>query len=184
MAAAKKAYAIKWQYPEKFPKLFIRLGVFHTICAHWGAVWKSMEGSGVEQIIIQADLCASGSISQVLSGKHYNQCRYVLKTLLEALQRLLLEQYEIHLGKIPADTTRLLEELSKDLTNNKLEETLKQPEVTNLVDSIKSFEEEVRLGKLGKTGIAWIQFMDKIFGGFGVLPRYFRKQSESSHKFS
>ena len=32
MAAAKKAYAIKWQYPEKFPKLFIRLGAFHIMC--------------------------------------------------------------------------------------------------------------------------------------------------------
>ena len=64
MAAAKKAYAIKWQYPEKFPKLFIRLGAFHTICAYWGAVWKSMEGSGVEEIIIQSDICASGSIKK------------------------------------------------------------------------------------------------------------------------
>ena len=72
MAAAKKAYAIKWQYPEKFAKLFIRLGAFHTIYAYWGAVWKSMEGSSVEEIIIQSDICARDSVRKVLSGKHYN----------------------------------------------------------------------------------------------------------------
>lgn len=169
LAAAKKAYAITWQYPNKFPKMFIRLGAFHTISAYWGAVWKSMEGSGVEQIIIQSDLCASGSISKVLSGKHYNRCRFVLKTLLEALERLLLEQYEIRHGRIPMKIVKMLEDLGKELTYEKLQATLNDPQVVKLLNSIKDFEEEVRCGKLGKTGIAWMNFMDKIYVGLEFL---------------
>ncbi|KAG7177251.1 putative Ecdysteroid kinase-containing protein 4 [Homarus americanus] len=60
--------------------MFIRLGVFHTSSEYWSAIWKSMEGSGAEQIAFPSDLCASGSINKVLNGKHH--CRYVLKTLL------------------------------------------------------------------------------------------------------
>ena len=72
MAAAKKAYQIIWQYPVKFEKVFIRFGVFHTFCIYAASIFKSMEGSGIEQIIIQADLRASGSITSALNGKHYN----------------------------------------------------------------------------------------------------------------
>ena len=111
----------------------------------------------------------------MLSGKHYNRFRYVLKTLLEALQRLLFEQYEIHRGKIPIETTTLLKEVANDLTYEKLDTTLKHPLITKLMENIRSFE-EVRCGLLGKTGIAWLQFMDKTFVGL----EFFRATAENN----
>lgn len=51
------------------------------------------------QVILQADLCASGSIQKVLSGKHYNRCLSVMKTLFEALHHLLMQQFEMWQGK-------------------------------------------------------------------------------------
>ena len=49
------------------------------------------------------------------------------------------------------------------LTYEKLDTNLKHLLITKVIENIKSYEEEVRCGLLGKTGIAWLQFMEKIF---------------------
>ena len=78
LAVAKKAYAIVWQYTDNFNDIIIRLGVFHTICSYLGAVGKLLQGSGFTDIVIEAGVCASGSVEKVLSGKHYNRAmRYI-----------------------------------------------------------------------------------------------------------
>ena len=52
LAVAKKAYALVWLYPEKFSKVIVRMGVFHTICSLFGTLGKMMKGSGIAEIII------------------------------------------------------------------------------------------------------------------------------------
>ena len=37
------------------------------------AIGKLMKGSGFEEIVIEAGLCASGSLDSVLKGRHYNR---------------------------------------------------------------------------------------------------------------
>ena len=53
-----------------------------------------MKGSGFEEIIIEADVWASGSLQKVMSGKHYNRAPSVHKLVLEALERLLFEVFQ------------------------------------------------------------------------------------------
>lgn len=113
--------------------------------------------------VILSDLCAGGSINKLLSGKHYNHWHYVFKTFPEALEQLLLEQDEICGGRIPLETTKLLENLAKKLKHKRLQATLALPSVSKLLDVIKDFEEEVRCRGLGKIAVAWINFMGKIF---------------------
>jgi len=48
-----------------------------------------MIGSGLEEIVIESGICMSGSIDQVLNGKHHN--RAVLIAI--ALDKLLLEEF-------------------------------------------------------------------------------------------
>jgi len=43
------------------------------MCSYMGSLGKMMCESGFEDIVIEAGLCASGSIEQVTSGKHYNR---------------------------------------------------------------------------------------------------------------
>ena len=69
LAAAKIAYDIQWQNMEKFSKVIINLGAFHAMCSFMGSLGKMMTGSGLEDILIEAGVCASGSIQKVLSGK-------------------------------------------------------------------------------------------------------------------
>ena len=162
LAAAMKAYKIVWQYEETFQKIFIQLGVFHTICAYFGTIFKYMEGSGLEQIIIEANLCASGSITKVLEGKHYNRILYVLETLLEALERLLIEEFENSWGTIPNSTATVLQELASDLTHENLKKRLKNDGVNSLLNKLDEFKKEIRDGHHGKTAQYWIMFMDKV----------------------
>ena len=55
-----------------------------------------MIGSGFEEIVIDSGICASGSIEQVMKGKHYNRALRTHNILLEDLERLLFEVFENH----------------------------------------------------------------------------------------
>ena len=93
LAVAKKAYSLVWQQPD-FKNVIVRMGVFHTICSIFGALGKKMKGSGLSEIVIEAGVCASGSLDKVMSGKHFNRALRVHKVTLEALERLLIEKFE------------------------------------------------------------------------------------------
>ena len=93
LAVAKKAYFLVWQQPD-FENVIVRMGVFHTICSIFGALGKKMKGSGLSEIVIEAGVCASGSLDMVMSGKHFSRALRVHKVTLEALERLLIEKFE------------------------------------------------------------------------------------------
>ena len=50
---------------------------------------KIVDGSGVEDVLFQANVCSSGSVNGFLSGSHYNRALTVNSALSEALERLL-----------------------------------------------------------------------------------------------
>ena len=102
-AAAKKAYDIVWKQPDLYGKVIIHLGGFHTMLSYLAALGNFVRGSGFEEITIEAGLCASGSLEQVMKGKHYNRCMRVHTTMTEALERMLSQHFfktqEVHLQK-------------------------------------------------------------------------------------
>jgi hypothetical protein len=93
LAMAKIAYDITWSSPEKYDKVIIHLGGFHTMCAYMAALGKLMAGSGFEELLIESGICASGSINQVLSGKHFNRAIRVHQHMLDAVNRLILDVF-------------------------------------------------------------------------------------------
>ena len=60
--------------------------------AFFGVIGKFISGSGFEEIVYQSDLCTSGSLNAVLSGKHYNRCWWVHENFSEALERLFIKK--------------------------------------------------------------------------------------------
>ncbi|CAB4015941.1 Hypothetical predicted protein, partial [Paramuricea clavata] len=56
-------------------------------------IGRFVENSGFEDGLFQAGLCSSGSITGVMSGKHYNRCWLVHEAFSEALERLFVKQY-------------------------------------------------------------------------------------------
>lgn len=51
----------------------IHLGVFHTIVSYLNAIEKLMTGSGFEEVVIEAGICAHNSLDSVLKCMHYNR---------------------------------------------------------------------------------------------------------------
>ena len=61
--------------------------------SYLAAQGKIMKGSDFEEIVIEAGLCASGSLDKALSGKHYNRSMRMHTHMLEALERLLFKEF-------------------------------------------------------------------------------------------
>ena len=98
LAAAKLAYNIIWGDRESYKNVIVNLGPFHTMCSYMGAIGKMMSGSGFEDIVVEAQLYASGSIDQVMSGKHYNRSVRVHQRMLDALERMLMACFQEHVN--------------------------------------------------------------------------------------
>ena len=93
VGAAIKAFHVVWNNPQAWSDIFIHLGDFHAMMAFFGVIGKYVAGSGFEDVLFQTGLCSSGSITGVLSGKHYNRCWTVHEAFSEALERLFLERF-------------------------------------------------------------------------------------------
>ena len=68
-----KALEIQWQNQEEFKRIVVRIGAFHTICAFMAAIGKRFGDAGLSDILIESGIVASGSVSGVLEGRHYNR---------------------------------------------------------------------------------------------------------------
>ena len=55
--------------------------------------WNKCRGSGYAEILIEAKLATSGCLTSILKGKAYAKAMFALKSVTEALQRLLLEKF-------------------------------------------------------------------------------------------
>ena len=64
LAVVMKAYSILWQNPEEYSGVLVRIGLFHMICSYLGVIGKMMAGTGFEDIVIEAGVCASGLITK------------------------------------------------------------------------------------------------------------------------
>ena len=67
-----KALEIIWENLDHFKRIVLRMGVFHVICAFTAAIGKRFADAGLSDILIESGTVASGSVSGVLEGKHYN----------------------------------------------------------------------------------------------------------------
>ena len=51
LGVAQKVFNIVWQNHQKFGKVIIRIGVFHTICSLFGAIGKHVKGSSLKILL-------------------------------------------------------------------------------------------------------------------------------------
>ena len=164
LVVAKKAYSLVWQQPD-FKNVIVRMGVFHTICSIFGELGKQMKGSGLSEIVIEAGVCASGSLDKVMSGKHFNRALRVHKVTLEALERLLIEKFEQSLPQdeqFSQEAYELLLTLSKKPSHDTLQNMKENEAFCSFYARYKGFKQSLRDGHLGKTAQFWIGYMDLV----------------------
>ena len=130
-----------------------------------GALGKKMRCSGLEEVLIESGICASGSIEQVLTGKHYNRALRVHKVVYEALERILLQVYESSHGCLfDKQGVTTLDHLAKNPCKDNLLARLAMPSEScnKSLDRYDEFKETVRQDVLGKTAQFWLSYMEKV----------------------
>ena len=149
---------------------------FHLTCAFMGALGKKMRCSGFEEVLIESGICASGSIEQVLTGKHYNRALRVHKVVYEALERILLQVYEsLHGCLFDKQGVTTLDHLAKNPCKDNLLACLASESCNKSLDRYDEFKETVRQGALGKTAQFWLSYMEKV----GLILQFHRAAKEN-----
>eukprot|EP00057_Strongylocentrotus_purpuratus_P019489 XP_011673963.1 PREDICTED: uncharacterized protein LOC105442958 [Strongylocentrotus purpuratus] len=83
-----KAQEIRWRNDMFRDRLVIRMGEFHTAMAYLACIGKRFGDAGFQDIVIESEVVAAGSLRGVISGHHYNRSLRTHKLVCEALHRL------------------------------------------------------------------------------------------------
>ncbi len=164
-----KAYPLVWNHTVRYKDHIILIGTFHLACAYMRVMGLKMEGSGLSDVLLEAGLITSGSLHGVLSGKHYERALHCHKTMMECLERLLLEQFMMErneeelLDSLPASSCCNLIQTEKSLTKENLEKVTEDDALNTYTEEYLQYKREVRNGKLGKTAQFWITYIDHVW---------------------
>ena len=172
---ARIALNIIWDSPERFNKLIVHFGRFHIMCAYMGALGKMMTGSGFEEVLIDSGVSASGSINQVVSGKHYNRAFRVHQHMLNAITRLVMESFT----ESSMWTHRGLQDIQELAANPSFTAIVNASDNDKCLQFFSDFDQfcdDVHCGSLGKTAQLWITYGDCVW----VLLRFLESVKENN----
>lgn len=94
-----KALPVIWKYPERYSKHVVTQGPFHTGMNYLGCLTgRKCRGLGYAEILIEAGLVTSGCLESVQKGKAYAKAMFCLKTVIEAMERLLFNSSSRSMG--------------------------------------------------------------------------------------
>ena len=168
LAAAKIAYDIQWGNPDKYSKLFINLGPFHTMCSYMRAIGKMMTGCGFEEVLVESGICANSSIDKVLSGKHYNRAIRIHQIMTEAVERMVLAKFNesestddeerIHLLSLPE-----MEHLANSPSYISMIDVEDSTDCKNFLNRFELYKNKIRNGVFGKTAQFWLLYCDSVW---------------------
>jgi len=162
LAAAKLAYSVLWNNPSRFSGTYIHLGAFHITCCFLGAVGRMMTGTGFEEVVIESGICSSGSIDQVLSGKHYNRALRVHQLMTVAVDNLLLEEFVKRTGYDVSNLTAVHLSADRPCYEN-LSAADSDDQWKSFVSRFSAFVASARQGTFGPTYQFWVQYHDCIW---------------------
>ena len=125
-----KALPLIWKFPDQYKKHVVTPGPFHTGMNYIGMLTgHKCRGSGYSEILIEADLVTSGCLENVLRGKAYAKALFCLKTVCEAMERLLIDRF-IEEEKIEVSNPMALLNLVQTCNRENLDTVLKDhPEI-------------------------------------------------------
>ncbi len=152
-----KAYPLVWSNIRRYDDHIIMMGTFHIACGYLKMLGKKINGTGFAEVLLEAGLISSGSMSGVLSAKNDSRSLNSHKVLMEALARLIVGQFleqhgeEVPFEKLPESSRDLIENLAK--SSNKVTETaaLSDQHICLYTAEYMQFRDDIRSGLQGKT---------------------------------
>ena len=110
-----KLQEIRWHDESYSKRLVIRMGEFHTCMAFLACIGKRFGDAGLQDVLIESGVVASGSVTGVLNGHHYNRSIRSLKLFCEALQKL---RWQSFLKTLTKEENEKALELVHDMQTN------------------------------------------------------------------
>jgi hypothetical protein len=77
----------------QFDNLFIHFGSFYITMAYLKAIGKLIDSCGITNIMVNADILASGPINSFITGKHFNRRKRIHPLLYLGLEMLHFEDF-------------------------------------------------------------------------------------------
>ena len=155
--AAMKFYQVVWNNADEFKTVLIHLGDLHGFMEFFGMIGKLASGSGFEDTIYQADLCTTGSVKGILSGKHYNRTWLVNECFAEAIDRLFCEKYV----SLPQPLEVKIKTMS-EIRVEALDSISETEELKTYAQTYAQAKKECSEGKYGKTPQFWMQYLNAV----------------------
>lgn len=148
LAIAKMAMQIQIMEHPRYENIFVSLGGLHVQLAFFKAVGKMIDSSGIEEILVQSEVIAHGSLYSFISSKHFNRCKRIHPLLAAAPQALHMERF---MSEKEIDPETVVDSL-KFVMSNPVEscEELNVPRA--LQDVIEQYTEFSALTKSGSHG--------------------------------
>ncbi|XP_049455367.1 uncharacterized protein LOC125902797 isoform X2 [Epinephelus fuscoguttatus] len=157
-----KALPLIWKFPERYKLHVITPSAFHTGMNYMGMVTgHKFRGSGYAEVILKAGLITSGCLNSVLSGKAYAKALFCLKTVCEAMERLLMERF-VEEENIQVENTMSLLNLVKSCNREHLNLAMQDTSTVTIINKYIEFEDKVGANHLGKTGNFWFGFIKHV----------------------
>ena len=120
----------------------------------------------ISDILIEANLITSGCLKGVLSGKHYSRTILCHKTLAEALERLLFQQFverEEKDNPLLCQPIDVFAEILKDMKTDRYGKLHNNTKLQGYISRYRLFREKVASGLFGKTAQFWISYIDNVW---------------------
>ena len=64
--------------PQKYQCLILRMGGFYIANKYYGVIGDLFRSSGIEVVIVEADICRAGTMNKIMSGKDYYSMAVVI----------------------------------------------------------------------------------------------------------
>ena len=140
VGAAMNAYKLVWNYPDKFSNALVHLGDFHFIKEIFNVNGTMIDGSGFNDINLQANLCSSIQQMLALFG--------------EALERLLTEKFIDYKQLAIPETVIAFTESIQVKDNDKT--AVNDQGVQEFHTQYLEFRERCKVRDFGRTAQFWV----------------------------
>ena len=157
--AAKPALQIQSTEAPKYDNLFICFGPFHIVMSYFGSVEYLIDSSGGPEILVDADVLASGSLTGFLKWKHFNRCKILHLLFATALQVLHFKNFLEEFGPISQELATRMDELKRSPGPAMLECIEGSQEYKYLMESYEHSVQQTLDGEHGNTARFWMTYI-------------------------
>ena len=168
------AYGLKVKKTHKYSKLILRLGGFHLALNFMGAIGHIMQGTGLEQVLVEGRVCTTGVVKRIMAGKDYYDILQAYTIVQTAMFQLMWEEFEtwlLHQVDVP-DLNMISNCIEgillavEDNNSDKVIDLVDKPDIQQNLNQIlhllDNFKESICISTTAKLWLMFIEMVDII----------------------